>query len=55
MAEAAARAALSGESSVTPNTRDGPIEQMRVLLVARRSARTQRIQLLFRVSSGAVG
>ena len=34
-AEAAARAALSGEASVTPKTRNGPIEQMRVLLVAR--------------------
>ncbi len=45
-AEAAARAALSGEASVTPKTRNGPIEQMRVLLVARRSARTQRIQTL---------
>ncbi len=45
-AEAAARAALSGEASVTPKSRNGPIEQMRVLLVARRSARTQRIQTL---------
>ncbi len=45
-AEAAARAALSGEASVTPKTRNGPIEQMRVLLVARRSARAQRIQTL---------
>ncbi len=45
-AEAAARAALSGEASVTPKTRNGPIEQMRVLLVARRSARQQRIQTL---------
>jgi transposase len=45
-AEAAARAALSGEASVTPKTRNGAVEQMRVLLVARRSARTQRIQTL---------
>ena len=45
-AEAAARAALSGEASVTPKTRNGPVEQMRVLLVARRSARSQRIQTL---------
>ncbi len=45
-AEAAARAALSGEASVTPKRRNGPIEQMRVLLVARRSARSQRIQTL---------
>ena len=45
-AVAAARAALSGEASVTPKTRNGPVEQMRVLMVARRSAREQRIQTL---------
>jgi len=45
-AVAAARAALSGEASVTPKARNGPVEQMRVLLVARRSARQQRIQTL---------
>jgi len=45
-AVSAARAALSGEASVTPKTRNGPVEQMRVLLVARRSARQQRIQSL---------
>ena len=45
-AVAAARAALSGEASVTPKTRNGPVEQMRVLMVARRSAREQRIQSL---------
>jgi len=43
---AAARAALSGEASVVPKQRNGPVEQMRVLLVARRSARQQRIQTL---------
>ena len=43
---AAARAALSGEATVTPKGRNGPIEQMRVLMVARRSARQQRIQSL---------
>ena len=43
---AAARAALSGEASVTPKSRNGPVEQMRVLMVARRSAREQRIQSL---------
>jgi len=43
---AAARAALSGEASVTPKTRNGPVEQIRVLMVARRSARQQRIQTL---------
>ncbi|MCH8984149.1 MAG: transposase [Acidobacteria bacterium] len=45
-AVAAARAALSGEASVTPKTRNGPMEQIRVLMVARRSARQQRIQTL---------
>jgi transposase len=45
-AVAAARATLSGAALVTPKTRNGPVEQMRVLLVARRSARTQRIQTL---------
>jgi len=45
-AVAAARAALSGAASVTPKARNGPVEQMRVLLVARRSARHQRIQTL---------
>ena len=45
-AEAAARAALSGEASVTPKRRDGTVEQIRVLMVARRSARMQRNQTL---------
>lgn len=45
-AVAAARAALSGTASVTPKARDGRVEEMRVLLVARRSARAQRIQSL---------
>ena len=45
-AVSAARAALSGAAAVIPKTRNGPIEQMRVLLVARRSARAQRIQTL---------
>lgn len=43
---AAARAALSGEAAGRPKWRNGPAEQMRVLLVARRSARDQRIQTL---------
>jgi transposase len=43
---AAARAALSGSASVIPKTRNGPVEQMRILLVARRSARSQRIETL---------
>ena len=45
-AVSAARAALSGTASVTPKGRNGPVEQMRVLLVARRSARRQRNQTL---------
>jgi len=45
-AVAAARAALSGSASVTPKRRDGPVEEMRVLLIARRSARRQRDQTL---------
>jgi transposase len=45
-AEAAARAALSGEASVTPKRRDGTVEQIRVLMIARRSARMQRNQTL---------
>ena len=42
----AARAALSGTATVTPKSRNGRVEEMRVLLVARRSARQQRIQTL---------
>ena len=45
-AVSAARAALSGEASVTPKSRNGAVEEMRVLLVARRSGREQRIQSL---------
>ncbi len=45
-AEAAARAALSGEANVTPKWRDGTVEQIRVLMIARRSARMQRNQTL---------
>jgi len=45
-AVSAARAALSGVATVTPKSRDGAVEEMRVLLVARRSGREQRIQTL---------
>jgi transposase len=45
-AVSAARAALSGTATVVPKTRNGAVEEMRVLLVARRSARQQRIQSL---------
>ena len=48
-AVSAARAALSGEAMVTPKNRNGQVEQMRVLMVARRSAREQRIQSLNQV------
>jgi len=45
-AEAAARAVLSGTATVIPKRRDGTVEQMRVLMVARRSATRQRSQTL---------
>jgi len=45
-AVSAARAALSGTATITPKSRNGQVEQMRVLMVARRSAREQRIQSL---------
>ena len=45
-AVSAARAALSGTATTTPKSRNGTVEEMRVLLVARRSAREQRIQSL---------
>jgi len=45
-AVSAARAALSGSALVMPKTRNGPVEQIRILLVARRSARSQRIETL---------
>lgn len=43
-AEAAARAALNGEASATPKTGDGPVEAIRVLRLARRSAIKARTQ-----------
>jgi transposase len=45
-AVSAARAALSGSASVIPKTRNGPVEQIRVLMVAHRSVRSQRIETL---------
>lgn len=45
-AEAAAGAALSGAARVTPKRRDGAVEQMWVLMIARRSARRQRNRTL---------
>jgi transposase len=45
-AVAAARAALSGEASGLPKTRDGNVEAIRVLMIARRSAIDTRIETL---------
>lgn len=43
-AEAAARAALCGHATAVPKTHDGPVEAIRMLTVARRSARKARTQ-----------
>ena len=43
-AEAAARAAASGEATAVPKSGDGPVECLRMLLVARRSATKARTQ-----------
>ena len=45
-AVAAARASLSGTASGSPKTRDGNVEAIRVLMVARRSAVDTRIETL---------
>lgn len=42
----AARAALSGRATGLAKTKDGPVEAIRALLVARRSARNHRISAL---------
>ncbi len=42
----AARAALSGRATGVAKTKDGPVEAIRALLVARRSARNHRISAL---------
>lgn len=47
-AEAAARAALNGEAKGTPKARTGPVEAIRALRVARRSAMKARTQALAR-------
>jgi transposase len=44
-AEAAARAALSGEASVVPKAADGIVESIRALRVAFRSARDSRVRV----------
>jgi hypothetical protein len=43
-AEVAGRAALSGEASAVPKDRDGPVGQLRALMVARRGAVKARTQ-----------
>ncbi len=43
-AEAAARAALSGEATAAPKSGDGPVEWIRMLTVVRRSAIKARTQ-----------
>ena len=43
-AETAARAALCGHATAVPKTHDGPVEAIRVLTVARRSALKARTQ-----------
>jgi transposase len=48
-AVAAARAALSGRASGKPKGRNGAVEAMRVLCVAKRSARNQRISVLCQI------
>ena len=50
-AEAAARAALSGQAAGTPKARTGPIEAIRALQVARRSAMKARTQALAQLRS----
>jgi len=45
-AVAAARAALSGTASGLPKTRDGSVEAIRVLMIARRSAVDTRVETL---------
>ena len=48
-AEAAARAALNGEASGLPQSGDGPVEAMRALRVARRSAMKARTQAALQI------
>jgi transposase len=50
-AEAAARAALSGEANGTPKDQDGQIEAIRVLRLARRSAMLARTQAFNQLQS----
>ena len=54
-AEAAARAAASGQATSVPKSGDGPVECIRMLLVARRSARKARTQAANQIHSVTVG
>jgi len=45
-AVSAARAALSGRAAGTPKGRDGQVEAIRALMVAKRTARSERIQTI---------
>ena len=53
-AEAAARAAASGEADAVPKSGDGPVECLRMLLVVRRSATKARTQAANQIHSVAV-
>ena len=53
-AEAAARAAASGQATAVPKSGDGPVECIRMLLVARRSATKARTQAANQIHSVAV-
>ena len=54
-AEAAARAAASGEATAVPKSGDGPVECIRMLMVARRSATKARTQAANQIHSVTVG
>ena len=54
-AEGAARAAASGEAAAVPKSGDGPVECLRMLLVARRSATKARTQAANQIHSVIVG
>ena len=53
-AEAAARAAASGQATAVPKSGDGPVECLRMLLVARRSATKARTQAANQIHPVAV-
>ena len=53
-AEATARAAASGQATAVPKSGDGPVECLRMLLVARRSATKARTQAANQIHSVAV-